>query len=763
MKLKLKNRSHLLVGSGEGSALIDTDLVFDGHGFPFITGRRLKGLLRESAVEVAEMTGIDPLTDEIEQIFGTSTMPAIVRWPNLYPASYQESKSKLDLLKSIKGNEVKGLTKLLSEDVVKRYYTRDIQQTSLANGVAKDGSLRSYRVLKKGHDFEGQVFVENCSLKQKALLQLAVVNLKHIGVRRNRGFGWVEAELEEAGEKNPSIEELLQQLRSNDHEPSSESSESVVAEQIQTETGEMHILPFQIQTNSPVIFARQQGEQNTVATQNYIPAPAIRGMLANRLIHIQHLGLSAHQDHLFYASFLDSTCTVISNARFEGTIPSPRSLQVKKGSEDNHLYDVLEQPLADENGPLITKAIDSWLTLDENGSYQEKSIRKTFYFHTSRKEDRKAARNSDGTIFYYESIDPGQTFSGAIISSHPCLKSLKKVLGKSFPATIGRSRSAQYGSVNFSFGSIEPYHELEPGKPITKEAYLVATSPIILYNNYGFADPSAQQLEQALMKRLGEKSKVSVSKLRLGSTMVENYMGTWRSKVPSEQAIEEGSVIKITFEGDLAMELGSLEHQGIGERTHEGYGQLKIFPALDRFSKLMESPPITINDLPKEPTPLLRKIATYSFNHYLEKYILQMAMKGAKQDAKSKASLNNHQIGRVQAMVAQAENKEDWLHNYLYKAGKKDKKEGEKVSKGRSFKPLGESLHSGQLWTRLEAFDEDMPTWQENVSRDFDDTTFKWVDRNRFLKGPFEQARLYWLTYFRTLRKLTSIQESNGN
>ena len=55
-KLNLKLLSDTLIGSGEGwGAIIDNDIVFDDFGLPYIPARRVKGCLRESALEVMEM------------------------------------------------------------------------------------------------------------------------------------------------------------------------------------------------------------------------------------------------------------------------------------------------------------------------------------------------------------------------------------------------------------------------------------------------------------------------------------------------------------------------------------------------------------------------------------------------------------------------------------------------------------------------------------------------------------------------------------
>ena len=59
MKIEITLRNHLflLLGSGEGSALVDADPVVTPEGFPFVPGRTLKGLFRESVEEVLEIEG----------------------------------------------------------------------------------------------------------------------------------------------------------------------------------------------------------------------------------------------------------------------------------------------------------------------------------------------------------------------------------------------------------------------------------------------------------------------------------------------------------------------------------------------------------------------------------------------------------------------------------------------------------------------------------------------------------------------------------
>ncbi len=81
--LKIKMQSMLLPGAGGGSAVVDTETVHDEYGIPYIPARRLKGLLRESALETSEMcslSGLNWITGaDVENVFGSSEERLIVR------------------------------------------------------------------------------------------------------------------------------------------------------------------------------------------------------------------------------------------------------------------------------------------------------------------------------------------------------------------------------------------------------------------------------------------------------------------------------------------------------------------------------------------------------------------------------------------------------------------------------------------------------------------------------------------------------------
>ena len=65
--------SPIHLGSGQADVNVDADVIHDRYGMPYFPGRRFKGLLYESALEVREMgcrSGYDKLLQrDIDVLF----------------------------------------------------------------------------------------------------------------------------------------------------------------------------------------------------------------------------------------------------------------------------------------------------------------------------------------------------------------------------------------------------------------------------------------------------------------------------------------------------------------------------------------------------------------------------------------------------------------------------------------------------------------------------------------------------------------------
>lgn len=203
LTLRIELKSEALIGTGEGwGATIDSDLVFDDVGLPYIPAKRIKGCLRESALEVAEMCELSKLdvkmTGRVNDLFGDvgNIRSAPLEFSNCYLKDYILSKKWLEW-----ANDAQ--KKVLSKEIIVNTFTSIRQHTAIDNyGIAKEHSLRTYRVLKKGNVFFGKICFNNIDESLFKFLVYSIKNMRYLGTNRNRGLGSIRCELLDSENNN---------------------------------------------------------------------------------------------------------------------------------------------------------------------------------------------------------------------------------------------------------------------------------------------------------------------------------------------------------------------------------------------------------------------------------------------------------------------------------------------------------------------------------------------------------------------------------
>lgn len=212
LTLSIELKSDALIGKGEGwGATIDSDIVFDNLGLPYIPAKRVKGSLRESALEVSEMFDLSEMDKKmagvIRELFGeTGSMKSgPLEISNLYIEDYSKNKQWLDWFKSKYEKE-----NLFSKEQILKTFTSIKQHTAIEkDGIAKDTSLRTFRVLRKDNIFSGNLsFLHQVDPGSMQLLAFSVMNLRYLGTNRNRGLGHIQCKLQDREGKDIGDEYL---------------------------------------------------------------------------------------------------------------------------------------------------------------------------------------------------------------------------------------------------------------------------------------------------------------------------------------------------------------------------------------------------------------------------------------------------------------------------------------------------------------------------------------------------------------------------
>lgn len=206
--LEVRAESPLHLGSGRADVNLDAEVVHDRVGLPYFPGKRLKGLLYESALEVLEMSELAGFglfaQEELEELFQHGVQSETqLTIPNLHlkAAETTEEMEEDWLYLENLYPEFVSVQDVLSLYTSLRYQTMLDRET----GTAAETSLRNIRLVDEGLVFCGTVRLKAGTKKKFEILALALRNLSYAGMKRNRGFGRISCAMLQNGKDIRSV------------------------------------------------------------------------------------------------------------------------------------------------------------------------------------------------------------------------------------------------------------------------------------------------------------------------------------------------------------------------------------------------------------------------------------------------------------------------------------------------------------------------------------------------------------------------------
>lgn len=208
--LRLTLLSAATFGRGDGIAgLVDREIEHDANGFPFLRGRTLKGLLAESAGNVVyaleKLQGKSGWEDARKSLFGKPGR-GIEEQGILHVG---DAVLPQGLRAALLDENLPPDEKLSAEEVL--YSLTGIRrQTSMnPDGGPEYATLRSMRVLLPGVVLEAALtFDRDPSATEEQLLAAAVLDFRRAGTGRNRGRGFLEADLDDEATTRQLFDQL---------------------------------------------------------------------------------------------------------------------------------------------------------------------------------------------------------------------------------------------------------------------------------------------------------------------------------------------------------------------------------------------------------------------------------------------------------------------------------------------------------------------------------------------------------------------------
>lgn len=579
-RLKIELLSDLCVSDGGiYNSALDIDICQDAYGFPYIPAKRIKGCLRESALELADWgENVD-----IGKLFGDKGKrenAGILRISDAVLSDSIENRAEIDASNSVIYHK---------QNILNQYsYVRT--QTSIDNetGVAKPTSLRTMRVAKKGLVFEAKLRVADAnetanrhgdveaqandtmtSKEWKSVLDLICANLTHMGNSRTRGLGEVRVTLSD-GETGACAS-----VKSAENKLNGEADASDC------------ILTYEIRLEEPVVCKSLNGGQEQ--TQDYIDGSKLLGVLAGRY---------RTENHAEITELLNQGAMAFSNAyvaadgiRYREVPGYIYGIKNDKTAYVNKLFDP-ENTAAIKDG--VTRQLNSmkhtYISIGEDGALRKKDVLTEHRYHHRRADDKSIGRadatSSDSAFYQISSICAGQTFQGYIRGTATQIETVYELLQKDAEIRIGYGSSAEYGRctiVSLKAEKADPVKvDSEQTEAKVDKLLVTLQAPAIVYSNKAVASADVDDLKEEVAAALGipTDDNVQITHKYIRYTSVGGYNVTWNKRKPVVRAFDKGTSFVLELANPVA--LTGKDAVFIGERATEGYGECTIEAFVDR-------------------------------------------------------------------------------------------------------------------------------------------------------------------------------------
>ncbi|MBL8237415.1 MAG: hypothetical protein JNM66_08355 [Bryobacterales bacterium] len=604
LQLRIELLSPLCPASGlDRPGIVDRDIVFDSLGLPYLPARRVKGVLRE--VYGAVFHGLknlpqSPPLPHPDSAFGRIGQPR--SGPIVFRSAVLSSAPEISpWLAAFLARDPAGERRAR----VMNAFCEIRRQTAMnrESGGPDTDTLRATRTLRTG-----LVFLADLELPRDPslvwALALAAAALRSMGSSRNRGLGEVSCTLLSNGADLTHA--ALDALSSQGFQaPALPQSPAPAARPAPPATSGAVELRFELTLQQPAVFPSLRGDPNTVASQDYIPGSVIHGAIASRFL--DNSGFGPEFQRLFTSSAV-SFSNAYPVVAAKPLLPVPHAIRKSKDPTSGFLD--LTRELS---GPGIARlgGFCDFASLTTANILYHSEVPQSLHYHHDRAAnpllqravgvEKAAAFGLDpelaGTLFSYQSIDAGQTFTGSVRGPADLLASLVKLVDDGDTLRLGRSKTAQYGG-----HAAWRWTTQTPGPAIgadTSDFTVVLTAPLSTFNDRGH--PCARFPVDELAAELSNP----------GLTLIKQFSrAEWHGgylahqRFPRQQipALSPGTVLVFHSDRPLtAKALKSAASKNYGVRREQGFGSIEIVPrntlTLDRIaagarrSQLSAAPP----------------------------------------------------------------------------------------------------------------------------------------------------------------------------
>lgn len=442
----------------------------------------------------------------------------------------------------------------------------------------------------------------------------------------------------------------------------------------------------------------------------------------------------------------------------------PTPLFIHSNKQKDRLFSLIEYSAED------SRQVVRGYACIEDGELIKKEPEKTINFHLVRNANSTTARDridghvKDEGIFHYQTLEVGQEFHGYLLGSKDNLEAFQSYFRDKPEIRLGRSINTQYGSCRITFSEIKEnaislddslLGEDENSGLKDNQLLLYFVSPVVLYNDYGYTSVSTENLARILEQRLGlDKGAIELSKSFAREMESNSFIAHWKMPEPTIRGWAPGSSFLLQFKVDIDKSLkeriNALMQEGLGEKRHLGFGQLRFVSSLPEVKHYYASDIKDEFAKPNNISPLAERIIRQIYADYWDRIVLTTATWRANEFYKKnneKVRLSSSLLGRLERIVQDAQKPEDL-------AGKI------KELRDKAAKPLHDmKLNHSSLFKELTNMK--LEDWYWGAVENEWKLANKLREEFDIKQDATDLYRNYWQAFLRTLRQLYKAENIN--
>lgn len=559
-------QSELHCGSGLSQPGQADRLVYlNANKKPEISGDTVKGALRMSAEHVLGWLGF-------EQTYDLPLMTGAIPY-------HQTAEPRNRLLALLFGQQsTLAVQPALLEKKGGRY-TRTSTALDSHDGVAIDNTLRVVEILPVGTTFNAscQFWLDNADAEAMTLLLSALTATEQVGAKR--GIGWGILQLQQVILKQGTqtlsphdyldVEHLgkLKSACAQAWEP-----KPLTLEATPTESSGYQWHRLILNLTEPTCIGSKPEIGNQTETESMIPANTLRGAWA-KAWKLQGYRLEQ------IAAWLSPKTRWLPAVPYnqeskEPSVPIPLSYLCEKhetgfGTQSPHqIHDILTEtpPPSKKKGKSIQwRGVgQGWMN---TAAAQKIPLSRQVTMHVAR--DYQSGSKRTGALFSREWLAPDTFVTYVYGPSEMTFNS---------EIRLGKRTSAGHGRTMVVVTNTPPVFKSEPQNDTV---FVQLLSPLLCRGSNGFWQTSLR--ERDWEKLLGLSPNTLKAVVGCSAAKPQNgWMNTWGHSTTAVQSIVPGSVWKLKCNNDLTQQvrdkLIAKANQGLGDRTHEGYGWFVVDP-----------------------------------------------------------------------------------------------------------------------------------------------------------------------------------------